>query len=195
MADINRDEPFTRQSRILPIALGLLFISVGLNILSARRISTLQRHAESQSTVVKDATVPDIVGLDLAGSPTTLHYADASVPTVLYVFTPQCGWCKKNLPNLHSLINQAGSRYRVVGIALTRQDLISYLTEQHLNLPVYTDIRSDIREAYRLGGTPETIVVSSKGTVLKVWHGAYIGEITPQIQESLQIHLPGCCPS
>ena len=193
MTGINHGGTTTRRSKSLSIALGLLFVSVTLNIVSARRISTLRQQSESHRTVLVGDTVPDMVGLDSGGLPATLHYAEVSVPTVLYVFTPQCGWCKKNLPNFHSLINQAGTRYRVVGIALSRQDLNAYMTNEDLKLSVFADIRSDIREVYRLNGTPETIVFSPQSKVLKVWHGAYQGDIAPQIEKFLQIHLPGCC--
>ncbi|MFZ0321020.1 MAG: redoxin domain-containing protein [Candidatus Sulfotelmatobacter sp.] len=145
------------------IALCLLTISVTLNVLAAHRISALRKtiaRIEAQHTLQPGATVPEIVGLDSNGSTAALHYGEVNVPTVLYVFTPQCGWCKKNLPNLHALIDQAGTRYRVVGIALTRQDLDSYVKHENLNLPIYSDVRSDIRGVYQMSGTPETIVVS-----------------------------------
>jgi hypothetical protein len=192
-------KPSTAQpskSTTLAIALALLSVSVTLNILSARRLTTL-RHTiatmESQRMLGAGATVPDIVGLGSDGSPTTLRYGDVAVPTVLYIFTPQCRWCKKNIANFHALIDQAGSRYRVVGIALTRQDLDLYMKNENLHLPVYSDIRSDLREIYRLGGTPETIVVSPDNKVLNVWYGAYEEQIRPNIENFLQIHLPGCC--
>jgi hypothetical protein len=182
-----------RPSRSAPlaIALALLFVSVTLNVLSAHRISALRStiaSMESQRTLGEGAAVPEIVGLNSDGSPKTLHYGEVNVPTVLYVFTPQCRWCKKNIANLHALIDQAGSRYRVVGIALTREDLDLYMKNEDLNLP---DIRSDVREIYHLGATPETIVVSPAGKVLKVWYGAYETQTKPDIETFLQIHLPG----
>lgn len=147
----------------------------------------------SQYYLQPGATVPEIVGIDPNGSAATLHYGDVSVPTVLYVFTPQCSWCKKNLPNLHALIDQSGARYRVIGIALTREDLNSYVEHEKLQLPIYTEIRSDIRHVYQLGGTPETIVVSPDSKIMKIWSGAYEGQLKREIEKVLQIHLPGCC--
>lgn len=185
-----------RRGKSLPIALALLAISAGLNVLSAHRISVLRaglNAAESRAVLELGLAVPEIVGLDAAGSPAVLRYSDARVPTVLYVFTPQCGWCKKNIANLHALINQAGSRYRVVGVALTRQDLDSYINGEGLRIPVYSNIRSDIRNVYRLGGTPETIVVSPESKVLRVWQGAYEPQIRAEIEQFLGVDLPGCC--
>jgi peroxiredoxin len=148
---------------------------------------------ESQTYLQLGATVPEIVGLDSTGSVATLHYGDVSVPTVLYVFTPQCGWCKKNLPNFHALIDQSGTRYRVVGIALSREDLNSYIERENLQLPIYSEIRSDIRQVYQFGGTPETIVVSPDRKIIKIWSGAYEDRLKSEIEKVLKIHLPGCC--
>ena len=148
---------------------------------------------ESHYALQPGATVPEIVGLASDGSMTTLHYGAVHVPTVLYVFTPQCGWCKKNIANFHALIDQAGTRYRVVGIALSRQDLDLYVKDENLRLPIYSDIRTDIRNVYQLGATPETIVVSPEGKILKLWSGAYEEWIKTDIETFLQIRLPGCC--
>jgi peroxiredoxin len=179
----------------LRIALGLLLISLTLNVVSARRLSSLQKRMELQGDLQVGASMPPIVGLDSHGQPTRINYSDVKVPTVLYVFTPQCGWCKKNLPNFHALIDQAGTKYRIIGIALTRRDLDSYITTEALRLPVYADIRSDVSEAYRLGGTPETIVISPESKVLRVWHGAYQEGIQAEIEQFFRVHMPGCCQS
>jgi peroxiredoxin len=148
---------------------------------------------DSQRSLQVGATVPEIVGLRSDGSTALLQYGEVNVPTVLYVFTPQCGWCKKNLANLHALIDQAGTRYRVIGIALTRQDLDAYVKNENLSLPVYSDIRTDIREAYQLGVTPETIIVSPESKVLKIWRGVFQESVKKDIERFLYIQLPGCC--
>jgi protein-disulfide isomerase-like protein with CxxC motif len=139
--------------------------------------------------------VPDIIGLTPDGQGQTLHFRQATLPTVLYVFTPQCGWCKKNLPNLHALIDASGSRYLLVGISLTSQDLKEYLIKEKLSIPVYADIKPDVRSAYQLGGTPETIVISRDNKVMRVWRGAYEGALKQEIENFLQVQLPGCCVS
>ena len=100
---------------------------------------------------------------------------------------------QKNVLNLHGLIDQADGRYRVVGVSLTRQDLDSYVRSENLQIPIYADIRTDVRDSYRLGGPPETIVVSPEGKVLKIWMGAYEPPTRSEIEQFLGVHLPGCC--
>jgi len=172
----------------------LLLCSVVVNVLLAHRVSGLRNaidEMKSEGRLQVGTNVPPIEGQSVDGASQTLNYADASVPTVLYVFTPQCGWCKKNIDNLRMLISNSGSSYRIVGVSLTRQDLKEYIEKEHLKLPVYTDISEPTKLAYRVGGTPETIVVSPQSKVLKVWLGVYQDEIRQEIDNYLNVHLPG----
>jgi hypothetical protein len=138
------------------IACLLLLASVAVNVVQSLRISSLRSRLEGLASE-HDLRVGSI-GLTPEGKTQTLRFQEASLPTVLYVFTPQCGWCKKNLPNLHALIDGSRDRYRVVGISLSSQDLNAYLEKEKLRLPVYADIKPEVRSAYQMGGTPETIV-------------------------------------
>jgi peroxiredoxin len=174
----------------------LLFVSVGLNIALARRVSSLKASLDtvrSEGRLQVGATVPVIRGHSIAGAQQTLDYGDVQIPTVLYVFTPQCGWCKKNLDNLRALIYSSGSGYRLVGVSLTRQDLKEYLAKERLSLPVYTDVGDSTRATYRLGLTPTTIIISPEARVLKVWSGVYTDGIRQEIEAYLNVRLPGCC--
>jgi peroxiredoxin len=188
-----------RTDRIVDVALmcTLLFCSVVLNIGLAWKVSTLTKAintTRSRSLLPIGTIVPQIHGQSVLGSPQTLNYGDVTVPTVLYAFTPQCGWCKKNLANLQALIKNSGSRYRVVGIALNKQDLPDYLEKEQLHFPVYTDIPASIQDRYRFGQTPTTIVVSSEGTVQKVWAGVYREGVRQEIEDYLHIQLPVTVP-
>ena len=44
--------------------------------------------------------------------------------------------------------------------------------------------------AYRLGGTPATIVVSPEGKLLREWKGAYMGDAKHQIEEYFDVSFP-----
>jgi peroxiredoxin len=174
----------------------LLFASVVLNVFLARKVSMLRATIEafkSEGRLQVGTKVPVIEGLSVDGTNQTLDYGSVRIPTVLYVFTPQCGWCAKNVENLRTLIANSGSGYRVIGISLTKQDLKKYLEKERLSLPVYTDVGDSTRIAYRLGGTPTTIVISPEATVLKVWSGAYTDGIRQEIESYLRVQLPGCC--
>jgi hypothetical protein len=83
------------------IAAVLLLASVAVNVTQSHRISTLKSRMEGLEAAHElqiGSKVPDIIGLNPDGQSQTLRFGQATLPTVLYVFTPQCGWCKKNLP-------------------------------------------------------------------------------------------------
>jgi hypothetical protein len=45
--------------------------------------------------------------------------------------------------------------------------------------------------AYKLGGTPQTLVVSEDGKVMKNWKGAYMSNIQKEVEDYFHIDLPG----
>lgn len=137
--------------------------------------------------------VPPLTGYSVDGRGISVSFGDPRIPTVLYVFSPQCGWCAKNIDNFRSLITQSGARYQIVGLATSRQDLAPYLAKEGLKLPVFAGVDSNLVSAYHLGATPTTIVISPDGKVLRVWTGAYRENIRHQIESLLGVHLHRCC--
>jgi hypothetical protein len=112
-------------------------------------------------------------------------------PTVLYIFTPPCTWCARNVDNLKTLVDKEGGYYRFIGLALSEQALPEYVAKNDLKLPVYSGLSPETLKAYRLGGTPQTIVISPEGKVLEDWSGAYVGDQKSQIEAFFHVSLPG----
>jgi peroxiredoxin len=190
------------KSRVWWLLIILLTCSVVVNLLLGIRLSRLNSLVVSlatQSTNGLDvgATVPPIEARPLNGLPGKIEFGKASVPTVVYVFRPDCVWCARNLSNLRGLIASSGARYKIVGLSLPSEspgkDLTSYVEETRLKFSIYTDISAATMAAYHLGATPQTIVISPQSKVLKVWTGAYQGPILEDVQSYLRIKLPGCC--
>ena len=174
----------------------LLAMSVLLNVLLARKVSSLRSENTRLSASTRlqvGSSVPPLTGHSVNGVAMAIRFDDVRIPTVIYVFSPQCGWCAKNIENFRLLISQAGTEYRVVGLAMTRQDLDIYLPKERLTLPVFADVDSAVIAADQLGGTPTTIVVSPAGKVLKVWSGAYQDGLRQEIEGFLGVHLLPCC--
>ena len=137
-------------------------------------------------------TLPPLAVKGLDGSPATISYLDNDRPTVLYVFKPECGWCTRNLPNLKALARSVSGEYRFVMLSLTDGALRDYVARNELGaIPVYGGLAEAERITYKLGGTPQTIVVSKEGKVLKSWMGAYTGAAAEEIEEYFDTRLPG----
>lgn len=180
----------------------LLVVSVVLNVLLAREVASLREtlgQANDRGLLMLGETVPEIDARSLDGSRHTVIFSDVTVPTVLYVFSPECSWCKKNLSNLHALIEHASNEsrggYRVLGIALNNEGLAKYLEDEHLTFPVYSDVSEPVRNAYHMGMTPTTIVVSPDRKVLRVWTGAYHEQTLREIDAYFHITMPGMVSS
>jgi len=176
---------------ILPF---FLLCSLVLNILLAwklERVRGVYLKAMGDRSLIAGTLVPTIVGKDVQGRPASIIYNESPVPTVLYFFSPDCGWCTRNLPNLKALAENSHGKYRLIGISLSVEKLQDYILENNLDLPILCEIPSSLKATYKLGGTPETIVVSPDGQVLKTWSGAYNGLLRGRIEDYFGIHLPG----
>jgi len=170
----------------------LLVAAVALNVVLARKVHSLARSQTPQlSGLEVGAIVPPITAKRADGKIETIAYSSSDRPTVLYVFTPSCIWCERNLDNIKQLAKLKDEEYRFVGLSLSDRALSSYLATTGLALPTYTNLSKDAVEAYKLHGTPQTIVVSPQGRVIQNWMGAYIGDKKSQVESFFGVSLPG----
>lgn len=172
----------------------MLVVSVALNVMLAlkiRYLTGMQNALRAERELEVGTEVPPITARRLDGRSETITYADSNRPTVLYVFTPQCIWCARNLDNLKTLVDQKGDDYRFIGISLSKEGLEKYVADHQLTFPIYTDIPKKTGEAYKMGGTPQTVTISPQGKVLQNWLGAYAGDQKSQVEKYFDITLPG----
>lgn len=116
---------------------------------------------------------------------------DTSSPTLFYVFHPECVWCVKNAENISMLAAVLRGKYRIVGISLSKRNVKKYVQSNDVKYPVLVDIPQNTIDEYKLGSTPQTIVVDKDGYVDAVWHGAYFGSLQSEIEKWFSIELPG----
>lgn len=172
----------------------ILAVSLGVNLLLAYKIrQTNQPGPPPQrfSALPAGTVVAPIKAQDIDGREVTISPQDSSQPLVIYVFTPQCVWCMRNLANLHKILAEKHDAYRFVGISLTDKDLKTYLLNQKIDIPVFLNPAEQSRSQYRLGPTPQTIVVSSDGKVIQNWVGAYTGAQQADVEKFFGVNLPG----
>lgn len=139
--------------------------------------------------LAEGARVPPIVGRSVAGEPKRIDVASGKM-LVLYVFTPRCGWCAQNLENVRTLAAAAGDRYRVVGLSLD-DDVGSYLTRERLTFDVVVGVPNATLAALAVRATPQTLVISPDGRLMKAWHGAWRGPLAQQVEQFFGLTLPG----
>jgi peroxiredoxin len=155
------------------------------------RWSRLLQLQLNSPVLVPGSKAPEFLASSAHGKKEFLNYADVQLPTVLYVFTPDCHWCARNLENIKHLAGVTSSKFRFVGVALSDKDLDSYLMNSNLPFHVYRTLSDDVKIAYSLNSTPTTIVISPEGKVLQYWRGAYSGTMKNEVEQFFQLTLPG----
>jgi hypothetical protein len=48
-----------------------------------------------------------------------------------------------------------------------------------------------VTSAYKSSGTPETIIISPEGRVVRAWPGAYTGQFQHEVENFFNVSLPG----
>jgi hypothetical protein len=166
----------------------LLMLSVGVNVMQARRIKAMLDAKASVASAIGHRVVP-LEGFSPDGAP-LLRPVARDVPTVLYYFSPTCSWCDRNWDNIQALDRGSQGRYKVVLVTRAR-GVRQYLAEHGVNLEVVEGVSESTAEAYKLNGTPQTVVASIEGIVTHEWRGAFTPRIERQLEELFGVTLPG----
>jgi hypothetical protein len=186
----NRAIAFSEKGGVAAI---LLLASVVLNVALARRIHSQQltiRYLETEEPGVGTSVVP-ITAKTLDGSPATITFNSGVQRTVVYVFSPSCHWCARNLSNLRTLSNGVGASYRLVGLSLSREGVAEYIAKNDIRFPVYTEPDNESKIKLKLASTPDTIAVDSTGKIVGRWTGAWSDDRKEEVETFFGLKLPG----
>src|SRR5215470_6333655 len=111
---------------IMALVLGA---SVALNAFLGFRFAKLRavvergaKDAELQAGVF----VPPIHARGADGKQMLIDYSQASIPTILYFFSPGCDTCAANSDNFKSLAGSKSKEYRILALALSDEGLDEY---------------------------------------------------------------------
>lgn len=170
----------------------LLALSLSLNVylgLKIKRQKSPPSGPENSITLSPGMSVAPVKAITLGGPQETISYA--SKPTVLYVFSPQCGWCERNTQNINAIAKLKGDSFWFIGISLSDQNLAKYLDSDGLNFPVYKNPTPDTVRLLGLSSTPQTIIVSPEGRVVQNWIGAFGSKLQSQVEGYFNVSLPG----
>jgi peroxiredoxin len=179
-----------RRSRPDAFLLLLLVASLSLNVYLGWKVKRGGGEPDTAKAVA-GMKVDPINAVDLDGKPFTIAYNGINKPTVFYVITPSCIWCRRNQANVNRLADAKANDFRFVGLSLDESGLKEYVEKHQLKFPVYARLPAETVESLGLGSTPQTIVVSPEGEIVKVWSGAYIEDLHSEVEAYFGIQLPG----
>ncbi|MFN0100653.1 MAG: TlpA family protein disulfide reductase [Bryobacteraceae bacterium] len=170
------------QTRSDYLLAALLLASASLNLFQLHQLQSVRAHEELQPGVA----VPPITASTLDGRRTVIPVS-GELPTMLYVFSPQCGWCERNHASVVRLETLLRGRYRFAGISLSESGLREYLAARPFPFPVYQNPSVEALMAYRMGSTPRTIFLSKDGKIERAWNGAFVDDLKKEIEEFLKV--------
>ncbi|HXS94660.1 MAG TPA: TlpA disulfide reductase family protein [Candidatus Limnocylindrales bacterium] len=175
--------------RIQYCFLVLLAASLSLNVYLGWG---LQRKAMPHFTVAQvGARLPELDVEDLRGKRTKLEWHSDGRPTLLYVFAPECKWCRRNSTNILALESARRDTYRFIGLSLSSAHLQEYVATMGIPFRVYANLNKDVAHRIGLGATPQTLLVSAAGVIEQSWAGAYGGKTGAEIEALFRVRLPG----
>lgn len=172
----------------------LLASSLILNVVLSERVRAYHRVQAATGTVREGTALPalDVVATS-TGRHLRLEYGADALPTVLYYFSPVCGWCERNWRNVAAVERQTQGRFRFLAVSTT-PDVQRIRAAHAIGFEIYSGLSEEARRAHGFIGTPHTIVLSPEGQVLKAWAGAYNERVGREIAAYLQVSLPGLTP-
>lgn len=179
-----------RRPKLDALLLVLLAGSLSLNVFLGWKLKSTN-HAKliPAQTLTEGVEITDFDAYNLSNELQTISCRTEK--TVLYVFSPSCSWCERNLENIKTLASLRGDSYRFIGISLTSANLENYNGTSKLGFPVYRNLSKDTLQKLKLGSTPQTIVISPDGRVVKNWLGAYGEKLRSEIEEFFSVKLSG----
>ena len=168
----------------------LLAVSLIFNVTLVARLRPGSTAPKRPSPVL-GSSVPEIVAYRLGGAKETVRLVGTDRPTLLYVLRPDCHWTLQNMPNFNALSDASGREFSVVGLSLSALGLAEFVQGYHVSVPIYYGADPRVIERLGVSGTPETLLISTRGTVLRSWRGAYSPKVQKEIGSQLQLQFPG----
>lgn len=169
----------------------LLMLSVAVNFLLTERIRQLTRTIvimKEESRLKVGETIPSLEGRALDGKPALVSFRK---PTVIYILSPDCAWCHRNVANINALKDAVSGKYDVVGVSLSPIALREHTESARYTFPILASASQNTLIALKVAGTPTTVVVSTDGKVVRAWSGVFVGTNASEIEEFFSIRLPG----
>lgn len=169
----------------------VLALSLGLNVYLASHASFAPRTTRP-APLKTDSSVPSSISMeDPDGKPINIVFADDKRPTVLYVLSPLCGWCKRNEANMKALYSADSDKYRFIGVSIEARNLKQYVADGREPFPVYLLKSKDVAKQLHVVGTPSTIVVDPSSHVVHAWEGVYVKNNQAEVEKYFGLKLPG----
>lgn len=145
--------------------LGLLLLFLTINLINTQK-----------GQVKVGEIAPEFELISFAGETYQLADYQGSV-VVLNFWASWCESCKPEAEDLEAAYQNYLSRGDVIFFGVdyvdTEPEALAYLEEFGITYPNGPDLRTEISQAYRVGGVPETFVIDKDGVIAHVQIGPF----------------------
>jgi peroxiredoxin len=179
------------------LLISLLMLSIILNlflVFEVKRLKSSLSLIQSETRnhqIMIGKSVPSLDVQDLDGKHFSIDYTSVSKPMILYVFSPDCHWCERNLQNIKYLYENTKNQYNFVGLSIEKESVAKYKEEKDIPFPIFYNPSESNKLEYNFRSSPSTYVISSEGQVLGFWSGAFGNETQKNIESYFGMTLPG----
>jgi peroxiredoxin len=136
--------------------------------------SRLDYFTTDQEVLQSGEEIKPFFAYDLRANRSYISFAnDESKGTLILLFSTKCEPCKINLPNWKYIISSANKgSLKILVLANDSVNAVQkFANVQNLNFPVYSFLDQDIKINLKGFITPQTILLSRGGRVIKTWAG------------------------
>lgn len=172
---------------LLGLNAALLWQNREVKLAESRRLADQQRKAAEGKTVSEVPVGSVIEPLHGKGIDGKELIVDTERPTLLLVFSPACGFCKKNWPQWQRLTEGLKEK----GVQTVAVDTSSSVTPEYVSLYKFTDatvvqgLSKDVTKKYRFRFTPITILTKGGGVVERSWAGVLDDKVLAEFQAAI----------
>ncbi len=167
---------------------------VTINVLLLKQNYELKSSARTRRSPSRDdlklgVSLPSLIGIGANGVTLAFNYSQASPKSLILIFAPGCKYCEDNMSSWKALTEVAlSSKLRVVGVSLVFDGAYDYLAKYQIyHVPIISKFDSEIQRSYKLGRSPQTLVVSGDGKVIGVYNGILNNSERKEIEELLDL--------
>lgn len=178
----------------------LLAVSLGITVLLTIEMSLLEiqnRKLESTIEALTSRPKEPIKAGELVqpfkvllqgGDTTTIGYNDSSESFLLFILSPGCPHCSKNLGAWNKIAEaEHRTNLKIVGVLMGGiDDTRAYAASNNVHFYLAAVGDTSFVHKYKIVAVPETILVDGKGVVGRVWMGELQQTQTEEIIELIR---------
>ncbi len=175
--DVKEEKKNTRKSKIIKLVMSTitvtLFFFLGVQsfifALQNRELKVrLALFTTDRDVLKEDDEVKQFDLIDLEKNEIEINY-NTKRKTLIFILSTNCSPCKENLPNWIQLTNKLkNKKVKILGIALNSfNEIKKYAVENSLNFSTYIPKNEEFKINYKGFLTPQTLLISKQGKVLK----------------------------